>query len=82
VSPQEWEATPKELLARENKLTRARDSRAVVGDLLDGPAVAVRVGEGHESTPREVVDLGDLQPSPRELVPGCLDVVDDELKPL
>jgi hypothetical protein len=23
---------------------------------------------------------GDLQPSPRELVPGCLDIVDDELK--
>src|SRR5680860_289384 len=57
-------------------------SLAVVGDLLDGPSVAVGIAEEQESAPREVLDVRDLDPSRREIVTGSLDVIHHELKPL
>jgi hypothetical protein len=57
-------------------------SLTVVGDLLDRPSVAVGIAEEHESAPGEVLDIGNLEPPPRKLVPRSLDVLDHELKTL
>jgi hypothetical protein len=48
--------------------------------LLDGPAVAVGVGEEHEPAPGEVLDLADLDPARRGAGAGGLDVGDDQLQ--
>ena len=49
-------------------------------ELLDGPAVAVGVGEEHEPAPREVLDVADRHAPAGELVAGGVDVGDDELE--
>src|SRR5258705_6516020 len=49
-------------------------------ELLDGPAVAVRVAEVDERAPGLDVDLADPDAASRELVVRGLDVLDDELE--
>src|SRR5215218_3217121 len=56
------------------------DTRLAADDLLDGPAVAVRVGEEHEPAPGKVLDLADLDPAVGEVGVGGLDVVDHHLQ--
>src|SRR4051812_18606289 len=51
-------------------------------DLLHRPAVAVRVAEEDEPSPREVLDVADLHPAAGELRSRGLNVVDDELQAL
>jgi hypothetical protein len=51
-------------------------------DLLDRPAVAVRVAKEHERAPREVLDLADVDAAARELGVRGLDVGDHELESL
>src|SRR5688572_832675 len=55
---------------------------AYCGDLLYGPAVAVRIVEEDERAPVELLDLADLDPSFDELRMCRMDVRDHELKTL
>ena len=50
------------------------------GELLHCPAVAVWVTEEDERSPWKHLHVGDVDPAPRELRSGRLDVVDHELK--
>ena len=51
-------------------------------DLLDGPAVAIGVGEEDEAAPGEVLDVADLDAAGEELLAGPVDVADDQLQAL
>src|ERR671924_1955189 len=51
-------------------------------ELLDGPAVAVRIGEEDEATPREVLDLTGLDAAAAQLATRRLDVLHHELEAL
>ena len=48
--------------------------------LLDGPAVAVGVGEEHEPAPGELLDLADLDPAAGELGVGGVGILDHDLQ--
>src|SRR5262245_1028040 len=52
------------------------------GQLLDGPAVAIRIAEEHERSPIEALDVADVDAVVDEVGAGGLDVIDDELKAL
>src|SRR5258707_3309573 len=68
--------------ARSRELRR-HPAAAVSGagrDLLNGPAVAVRVGEEDERAPRELLDLAHLDTTPDQIVAGGFDVGDDQLQ--
>src|SRR5919198_3709401 len=51
-------------------------------DLLNGPAVAVRVAEEHKRTPWELLHLADLHPAPDELGTSGVDIGDHQLQSL
>src|SRR5256884_538113 len=51
-----------------------------IGDLLHGPAVAVRVAEVDEAAPGELLDLADVHSPLLQLVVGRLGVRDDDLE--
>src|SRR5215203_651260 len=53
-----------------------------VGQLLQGPAVAVRVLEGGVQDPPEILDLADVHPALGELGTRRVDVRDDQVQPL
>src|SRR5918999_6321643 len=52
------------------------------GELLDGPAVAVGIAEEDERTPRELLDVPDLDPALDQFGPCGVDVRDNQLKAL
>src|SRR4029450_2145997 len=53
---------------------------SAANDLLDGPAVAVGVGEEHEPAPGKVLDLADVDAAVHQLGAGGVDVGDDHLE--
>src|SRR5215203_5996210 len=53
-----------------------------VGQLLQGPAVAVRVLEGGVQDPPEILDLADVHPAVGELGARRVDVRDDQVQAL
>src|SRR4029453_14716917 len=59
---------------------RIRPVLAGADDLLDGPAVAVGVGEEDEAAPGEVLDLAGLDAAVEELGAGGVDVGDAQLE--
>src|SRR5262249_15654002 len=51
-------------------------------ELLEGPGVAVEVGEEHELAPRLHIDVAGLDPAFHELLAGGIDVADHDLHAL
>ena len=52
------------------------------GNLLHGPAIAVRIAEEDERAPVELLHLADIRPSLGELRTRCVYVRDDQLHTL
>ena len=78
--PTTWRPSPCATRDYRGSAARIRSVLAGADDLLDGPAVAVGVGEEDEAAPGEVLDLAGLDAAVEELGAGGVDVGDDQLE--